>query len=998
MTGRSTRAARRRTLMVAVLASVFLAATPGLAAAAPGTTVPAAVTGAPVPLVGNAIAVPRGATVLGPTAVSTPITVDVALRPRDPAALSAFAKAVSTPGNPLFRHYMPAGHLASAFGPTAATLRATRDWLTSAGLDVGATSSDGLLVKVSGTAGQLEAAFAVPLVQTRLADGRVARLGTRDPMVPAALAPSLQGVVGLSSLATGTPHLVLGHPVRPGTAVPHVAAPAQSPAGPQPCSAATDIQQGLLDSGHPTYTAAQLAATYGLTSLYDAGRVGAGQTVGIYELEQYSAPDVAAYQACYHTDVPVTEVPVDGGALPTQSSGEAVLDIEVVAGLAPGSSIVVYTGPNDNGTGPLDTYDAMVDDDTAKVLTTSWGECEPLMGEAAQQAEESVFALAVTQGQTFFAASGDSGSSDCADQGGTNGLAVDDPSSQPDMTGVGGTSLMSAAPGDPTESVWNDSSVGGGAGGGGNSTTFEAPSWQQVPAAQSAATSYECGTDFDDQCREVPDVTASADPDFGDLIYLGGAWIYAGGTSMAAPLWAALVADTNQGCSSPAGFLDPTIYAAGASSAFNDVTSGNNDLFDAPDTYRATTGYDLASGWGSPRAADLLGLLSGSAGGCPSVTGLSPSSGWAVGGTQVVISGSGFGTGTPVVRIGGVRATVVTSSPTSITVITPDVGTGRTAPVTVTTSGPAAGTSPTVAASIFTYLAPEVTSVVANRGPVGGGERVAISGSGFLPGSTVTFGGVAAASRVVSPTSIVATVPPGPDQGATVDVVVDASSGSSRTGPGDRFTYAVPGYWLTASDGGVFAFGHAGFFGSTGNLTLNKPIVGMAATPDDQGYWLVASDGGVFAFGDAGFFGSTGNLTLNKPIVGMARTLDGGGYWLVASDGGVFAFGDAGFFGSTGNLTLNKPIVGVAPTPDGGGYWLVASDGGVFAFGDAGFFGSTGGMALNEPIIGMGVDLNGTGYWLVASDGGIFAFGTAPFDGSTGGIPLNEPIVGMAPT
>ena len=81
---------------------------------------------------------------------------------------------------------------------------------------------------------------------------------------------------------------------------------------------------------------------------------------------------------------------------------------------------------------------------------------------------------------------------------------------------------------------------------------------------------------------------------------------------------------------------------------------------------------------------------------------------------------------------------------------------------------------------------------------------------------------------------------------------------------------------------------------------LNKPIVGIAATPDGKGYWLVASDGGVFSFGDAAFYGSTGGLTLNKPIVGIAATPDGKGYWLVASDGGVFSFGDAAFYGSTG--------------------------------------------------------------------------------------------------
>ena len=100
------------------------------------------------------------------------------------------------------------------------------------------------------------------------------------------------------------------------------------------------------------------------------------------------------------------------------------------------------------------------------------------------------------------------------------------------------------------------------------------------------------------------------------------------------------------------------------------------------------------------------------------------------------------------------------------------------------------------------------------------------------------------------------------------------------------------------------------------------------ASPTGLGYWLVASDGGIFTYGDAGFYGSTGGMHLNKPIVGMAATPDGKGYWLVASDGGIFAFGDAGFYGSTGGITLNKPIVGMAATPDGKGYWLVASDGG----------------------------------------------------------------------
>ena len=154
-------------------------------------------------------------------------------------------------------------------------------------------------------------------------------------------------------------------------------------------------------------------------------------------------------------------------------------------------------------------------------------------------------------------------------------------------------------------------------------------------------------------------------------------------------------------------------------------------------------------------------------------------------------------------------------------------------------------------------------------------------------------------------------------------------------------------------------------------MSVNRPIVGMAATPDGKGYWLVASDGGIFTYGDAAFYGSTGALVLNRPVVGMAATPDGKGYWLVASDGGIFSYGDAAFYGSTGALVLNRPIVGMAATPDGKGYWLVASDGGIFTYGDAAYYGSAGGLGLNQNVVGMAATPDGRGYWLVASEGGL---------------------------
>jgi hypothetical protein len=191
---------------------------------------------------------------------------------------------------------------------------------------------------------------------------------------------------------------------------------------------------------------------------------------------------------------------------------------------------------------------------------------------------------------------------------------------------------------------------------------------------------------------------------------------------------------------------------------------------------------------------------------------------------------------------------------------------------------------------------------------------------------------------------------------------------------------ATGGYWLVASDGGIFSF-NAPFFGSTGAMHLNQPVVGMTASPDGQGYWFVAGDGGIFSFGDAAFYGSTGSMHLNKPVVGMASAPSGHGYWLVASDGGIFAFGSAGFFGSAGSMHLNQPVVNMEATGDGRGYRLIASDGGVFDFGSAPFYGSAGSIRLNRPMIG-GADDNATGgYWLMASDGGVFTY-NAPFLGS----------------
>ena len=244
------------------------------------------------------------------------------------------------------------------------------------------------------------------------------------------------------------------------------------------------------------------------------------------------------------------------------------------------------------------------------------------------------------------------------------------------------------------------------------------------------------------------------------------------------------------------------------------------------------------------------------------------------------------------------------------------------------------------------------------------------------------------------------------------------------------------GYYEATSNGYIFTFGDAQYYGSMGGTSLTRPITAMTIDPATGGYWLVGGDGGIFSF-NAPFFGSyysigvtwvtdavgitaveggndycvseangyihcfglnvsngaaifgspqTQGLNLNASISGIAATSNGQGYWETALDGGVFTYGNAGFYGSMGNQVLNKPVVGIAPDPSTGGYWLVASDGGVFSF-NAPFYGSMGNQTLNKPMVSIappesGAQNAGGGYWLMAGDGGVFTFGGISFYGS----------------
>jgi hypothetical protein len=280
------------------------------------------------------------------------------------------------------------------------------------------------------------------------------------------------------------------------------------------------------------------------------------------------------------------------------------------------------------------------------------------------------------------------------------------------------------------------------------------------------------------------------------------------------------------------------------------------------------------------------------------------------------------------------------------------------------------------------------------------GTTVTINGAGFNYGSTVNFGTTAASVTDVSPYQLRAVVPAG---SGTVNVTVTTFAGTSAA---SQFTYPAAttpppppvtsptstshGYWLVGSDGGIFSFGSALFHGSTGSLTLQRPVVGIVPTIDHGGYWLDASDGGVFSYGDTQFYGSIPGLglnpagsglahSLNAPIVGMVPSNDDNGYFMVASDGGVFAFGDAHFAGSCPGIGgCSGSAVAVMPDASGNGYWLVTSTGNVYTFGDAAYFGAPGHGTVTSAV----ATPDGKGYWILLSDGQVLPYGDAANLGS----------------
>jgi kumamolisin len=570
-----------------------------------------------VTLSDSALAYTSKSQLVANAATNRTISLAIGLNLRNTADLANYLREITDPHSPLYRHYLNSASFNALFGPLPQSEAAISSFLRSQGFTITATYPDHLIIDAVGTVAQVQRAFQVQINNYRSTTGQLFFANANPPSLPAQLAPMVAVVSGLDNaiqyhrnpLAHGKATVRLG---------------ASSIASPGANSASISCPKPGSAMIPTSYTPSQIATAYDFTKLYNAGFMGEGQTVGLLELDGFSASDIATYTACFggnHTVIKT--IPIDGynGAAGVNAA-EVELDMEMILGLAPHlASLRVYEAAGTSLAAYNDAWARIVSDATP-VVSTSWVFCEQGSGMANEIQQENIFfQAAAAQGQTILAASGDLGANGCYNPktGANTTPAVDDPASQPYVTGVGGTTLHVNF--DNTyqfEKVWNDRDINNGASGGGISLVWNMPYWQLAPGVANA---YSTGF------REVPDVSLNADPQTGYDVFckVGGCanqgWMIFGGTSAAAPAWAAMTALANQASLKAngfmVGFLNPSLYAiahgaTGTSynAAFHDIVpvSGfvnNNDYVGNSGTYPDGSAYDLATGLGTFDAYNL---------------------------------------------------------------------------------------------------------------------------------------------------------------------------------------------------------------------------------------------------------------------------------------------------------------------------------------------------------------------------------------------------------
>jgi kumamolisin len=512
------------------------------------------------------------------------MSITVAMNPTDEAQLFNDVAAIYAPGSATYHHFLTNDEFKARYAPPGDQIQRVENYLSTQGLSQISVSDNGLLIRASGAAGRLATAFNTEIHNYKeTATGKTYYAPAYELQIPNGL--GVQGVHGLQNYTLRKTHL----------------------------------KQGEINSAAPRtgtgsgggYAPADLRTAYNVP---ESGG-GVGQTLAVFELDGYNVSDITTYESTFGISaVPLENVLVDNAsATDSGTSAEQALDIELMLALAPkASKLMVYIGPNSD-TGILDTYTKIASDNLAKSISSSWGSTETSNTSAFMQSENTVFMQMAAQGQTIFAAAGDSG----ADDNGSS-LSVDDPSAQPYVVAVGGTKLTTtSSQAWSGETTWNQSSAA--AGGGGISSIWSIPAWQTGLANSSNKGST--------SMRNTPDVSLEADESTGYAIYWQGSWSVWGGTSCAAPLWAAFTGLANQQRATnglgPLGHITPTLYAIGGSSLYNqdfhDIHDGSTNNY-----YSAVKGYDNATGWGSFNAANLINdlatdtaaVIGGTASGC----------------------------------------------------------------------------------------------------------------------------------------------------------------------------------------------------------------------------------------------------------------------------------------------------------------------------------------------------------------------------------------------
>jgi pro-kumamolisin-like protein len=521
---------------------------------------------------------------VGTLAAGHAVQAVITFKPRNAFLLRRLAlRASGRPG-------LGEARIRSLFAPDPAQVRSVRAYLAAQGLTV--TAHTDMTLTVAGTAGAAEHAFGVGLRVFRSPAGGTFHAPVGAIRLPARIAGAVQAVGGLDTSvrlrpASGRPKL---HPLAAGVT--------------PTCPGATGAQHALGG-----YLPADLgdSRAYGQNSLIASGADGSGEEIGMVEFSGYMRSDVDHFRSCFPgiTGTYAPDAIVGGVNSDTSGKGEVALDLEVAMAAAPDAQLRAYIAPNDPNFAPA-VFDQMRQDGV-DIISDSWGACEPLITPRLLAAENTSLELAAVAGISTFVATGDFGSTDCFPFTGSTDPFVDDPSSQPFATAVGGTALeVPPVYGAHRETAWHGS-------GGGVSMHWPKPVYQLGKTVPIRGRKCRSGTA---QCRETPDVSLDARPKrSGYIIYCsrcgagpGVVWAPIGGTSAAAPLMSALTADADESAGKQLGFANPFLYAQAGTGVFRDIVSGTNNLFGGS-RYTAHPGYDLATGLGSIRAGTFATAL-----------------------------------------------------------------------------------------------------------------------------------------------------------------------------------------------------------------------------------------------------------------------------------------------------------------------------------------------------------------------------------------------------